>query len=288
MRSSGPRTPDSAPSTRDLPPCWSAATCRDAQRRADGVARGQLPPPSDVGRGGPRRALHRRRRPRVPRLQHRRHVDVLRLRAGAARPRRLASGSPAATSSSCPTEDAIVVSEELSRRFGLPKWQYTSSATQANTEAIRVARVVTGREKVLAVRRQVPRAPRRDAGRAGRRTGGWSPRSAACRQTRSRGPPLSRSTTSQPCAGAGAAGYRAGADRARDHQQHRPPPARRGVPRASSAADPGGRARSWRIDETHTQVVGPGGLAAAVGPPSRTSSRPASPSPAACRSAPGA
>ena len=48
-----------------------------------------------------------------------------------------------------PTEDAIVVSEELARRFGLPKWQYTSSATHANTEAIRVARVVTGRERVL-------------------------------------------------------------------------------------------------------------------------------------------
>jgi len=48
-----------------------------------------------------------------------------------------------------PSEDAIVVSEELTRRFGLPKWQYTSSATHANTEAIRVARVVTGRDKVL-------------------------------------------------------------------------------------------------------------------------------------------
>lgn len=48
-----------------------------------------------------------------------------------------------------PTEDAIVVSEELGRRFGLPKWQYTSSATHANSEAMRVARVATGREKVL-------------------------------------------------------------------------------------------------------------------------------------------
>jgi glutamate-1-semialdehyde 2,1-aminomutase len=48
-----------------------------------------------------------------------------------------------------PNEDAIVVSEELSRRYGLPKWQYTLSASQANTEAIRVARVVTGRDKVL-------------------------------------------------------------------------------------------------------------------------------------------
>ena len=48
-----------------------------------------------------------------------------------------------------PTEDAIVVSELLRDRFGLPKWQYTSSATHANTEAIRVARVVTGRDRVL-------------------------------------------------------------------------------------------------------------------------------------------
>jgi glutamate-1-semialdehyde 2,1-aminomutase len=48
-----------------------------------------------------------------------------------------------------PVEDAIVVSEELGRRYGLPMWQYTLSASQANTEAIRVARVVTGRDKVL-------------------------------------------------------------------------------------------------------------------------------------------
>ncbi len=48
-----------------------------------------------------------------------------------------------------PSEDAIVVAEELARRYGLPKWQFTSSASQANTEAIRVARVATGRDRVL-------------------------------------------------------------------------------------------------------------------------------------------
>jgi len=48
-----------------------------------------------------------------------------------------------------PVEDAIVVSEELGRRYGLPKWQYTLSASQANTEVIRVARVATGRDKVM-------------------------------------------------------------------------------------------------------------------------------------------
>ncbi len=48
-----------------------------------------------------------------------------------------------------PNEDSIVVSELLRERFGLPKWQYTSSATHANTEAIRLARVLTGRDTVL-------------------------------------------------------------------------------------------------------------------------------------------
>ncbi|HEY2121080.1 MAG TPA: transaminase [Candidatus Acidoferrum sp.] len=48
-----------------------------------------------------------------------------------------------------PVEDAIVVSEELGRRYGLPKWQYTLSASQANTEVMRVARVATGRDKIL-------------------------------------------------------------------------------------------------------------------------------------------
>ena len=48
-----------------------------------------------------------------------------------------------------PVEDAIIVSEELSRRYGMPKWQYTLSASQANTEVIRCARVATGRDKIL-------------------------------------------------------------------------------------------------------------------------------------------
>jgi glutamate-1-semialdehyde 2,1-aminomutase len=48
-----------------------------------------------------------------------------------------------------PTEDAAAVAEQLHRRFGLPFWQFTLSATMANTEAIRVARAVTGREDIL-------------------------------------------------------------------------------------------------------------------------------------------
>jgi glutamate-1-semialdehyde 2,1-aminomutase len=48
-----------------------------------------------------------------------------------------------------PTEDALAVALELERRFGLPSWQFTLSATQANTEAIRLARAHTGRPAVL-------------------------------------------------------------------------------------------------------------------------------------------
>jgi glutamate-1-semialdehyde aminotransferase len=48
-----------------------------------------------------------------------------------------------------PSEDAIWVAEELARRYSVPFWQFTSSATHANTEAIRVARALTGRDKVL-------------------------------------------------------------------------------------------------------------------------------------------
>ncbi|MGH8895160.1 MAG: aspartate aminotransferase family protein [Actinomycetes bacterium] len=48
-----------------------------------------------------------------------------------------------------PTEDAVVVAAELRRRFGLPLWQFTLSATDANRHAIRYARHVTGRRKVV-------------------------------------------------------------------------------------------------------------------------------------------
>jgi glutamate-1-semialdehyde 2,1-aminomutase len=48
-----------------------------------------------------------------------------------------------------PGEDAIVVAEHLALRYGLPQWQFTLSATQANAEVIRLARHVTGRNVVV-------------------------------------------------------------------------------------------------------------------------------------------
>ena len=48
-----------------------------------------------------------------------------------------------------PTADAQWVGAELQRRFGLPRWSFTLSATDANRWALRLARLVTGRPKVL-------------------------------------------------------------------------------------------------------------------------------------------
>ena len=48
-----------------------------------------------------------------------------------------------------PTEDAVAVGEELSRRFGLARWLFTLTATDANRTALRLARQLTGRPYVL-------------------------------------------------------------------------------------------------------------------------------------------
>jgi glutamate-1-semialdehyde 2,1-aminomutase len=48
-----------------------------------------------------------------------------------------------------PTENAAWVAQELSRRFGLAQWSFTLTATDANRWAIRLARHVTGRPKIL-------------------------------------------------------------------------------------------------------------------------------------------
>ena len=47
------------------------------------------------------------------------------------------------------TEAALEVAEELARRNGLPYWQFTLSASGANSEVMRIARFATGREKII-------------------------------------------------------------------------------------------------------------------------------------------
>ena len=48
-----------------------------------------------------------------------------------------------------PTTDAAIAAQTLADRFGLEKWQFTLTATDANRHIIRYARHVTGRKKIL-------------------------------------------------------------------------------------------------------------------------------------------
>jgi glutamate-1-semialdehyde aminotransferase len=63
----------------------------------------------------------------------------------AAAGRQLAKGSVL----QLPTNDCIWVAEELRQRYRQPKWQFTITASQANTELLLLARLATSRKKVL-------------------------------------------------------------------------------------------------------------------------------------------
>jgi glutamate-1-semialdehyde 2,1-aminomutase len=63
--------------------------------------------------------------------------------------RAVAKRAAAGVTAMLPTEDAVWAGEELARRFGLPLWQFTLSATDANRFAIRMCRALTGRPKIL-------------------------------------------------------------------------------------------------------------------------------------------
>jgi glutamate-1-semialdehyde 2,1-aminomutase len=52
-----------------------------------------------------------------------------------------------------PSENAAVVSDLLRQRFGLPLWQFTVSATDANRHVIRYSRMITGRSKIVVIDR---------------------------------------------------------------------------------------------------------------------------------------
>jgi glutamate-1-semialdehyde 2,1-aminomutase len=57
----------------------------------------------------------------------------------------------AGTHFAAPTEDAIVVAEELQSRFGLPRWRYTNSGSESTMDAIRIARAYTKRDTVMKI-----------------------------------------------------------------------------------------------------------------------------------------
>jgi len=49
------------------------------------------------------------------------------------------------------TEDGVIVAEELKRRWGLERWRYVNSGSEATMDAIRVARGYTGRETIIKI-----------------------------------------------------------------------------------------------------------------------------------------
>ena len=50
-----------------------------------------------------------------------------------------------------PTEDAIVVADDLAERFGLPLWRFGNSGTEATMDAVHLMRAATGRDRILKV-----------------------------------------------------------------------------------------------------------------------------------------
>lgn len=59
--------------------------------------------------------------------------------------------APAGTHFAQPTEDAIVVAEELGRRFGLPLWRFNNSGTEATMDAVHLMRAATGRDRIFKI-----------------------------------------------------------------------------------------------------------------------------------------
>ena len=50
-----------------------------------------------------------------------------------------------------PTESAIEVAEELTRRFHLPLWRFNNSGTEATMDAVHLMRAITGRDLVIKI-----------------------------------------------------------------------------------------------------------------------------------------
>jgi glutamate-1-semialdehyde 2,1-aminomutase len=58
---------------------------------------------------------------------------------------------PLGTHFAAATEDGIVCAEELQRRWGLERWRFVNSGSEATMDAIRVARGLTGRDTVMKI-----------------------------------------------------------------------------------------------------------------------------------------
>ena len=50
-----------------------------------------------------------------------------------------------------PTEDALIVAENLAERYRLPYWRFGNSGTEATLDAVRIMRALTGRDLILKI-----------------------------------------------------------------------------------------------------------------------------------------
>jgi glutamate-1-semialdehyde 2,1-aminomutase len=50
-----------------------------------------------------------------------------------------------------PTEDALIVAEQLAERTGLPYWRFGNSGTEATLDAVRIMRATTGRDLIVKI-----------------------------------------------------------------------------------------------------------------------------------------
>jgi glutamate-1-semialdehyde 2,1-aminomutase len=50
-----------------------------------------------------------------------------------------------------PTPEALVVAAELARRFGLPRWRFANSGTEATMDAVHLMRAITGRDLIIKI-----------------------------------------------------------------------------------------------------------------------------------------
>jgi glutamate-1-semialdehyde 2,1-aminomutase len=50
-----------------------------------------------------------------------------------------------------PTQNAVLVADELARRFGLPLWRFANSGTEATMDAVHLMRAITGRDLIIKV-----------------------------------------------------------------------------------------------------------------------------------------
>ena len=96
-----------------------------------------------------RRALHRRRRPRLRRplpRRHRRHDRPLARRSS---PKPSLAASAKASRSCFPPKTRSGSAKISSAASACPYWQFTLTATDANRFSIRIAREITQRPKIL-------------------------------------------------------------------------------------------------------------------------------------------